>query len=542
VSVKKINPPLNFSANAHVKNMDQYKKEYNESIADRNAFWAEKAERISWVKKWDSVGEFDYVNANINWFEGGKLNVSYNCLDRHVEAGNGDRTALIWEGNNPEEDQHFSYNDLVSEVQKFANVLKRLGVEKGDRVCMYMQMVPQLPVAMLACARIGAVHSIVFGAFSPDSLRDRINDSACKILITQDTGVRGTKQNIPMKSNADKAVAQTPSIEHVVVVRRTGEPVDMVDERDVWWQEAMSKADPECAPVEMDAEDPLFILYTSGSTGKPKGVLHTTGGYLVYANYTFEQIFDYKKDDIYWCTADIGWITGHSYIVYGPMSCGATSIMFEGVPNFPDFGRFWEVVDKHQVTLFYTAPTALRALMKEGNSWVEKHDLSSLRLLGTVGETIKEPEWMWYHSIVGKEKCPIIDTWWQTETGGIMMTPLPGATPTKPGSATFPFYGIEPVLLTESGEEIEGNDVSGLLVMKASWPGQMRSIYGDHDRFVKTYFSQFPGYYFTGDGARRDEDGYYWITGRVDDVLNVSGHRIGSAEVEGGIGKANGVA
>lgn len=542
MSVKKINPPLNFSANAHVKNMDQYKKEYNESIADRNAFWAEKAERISWVKKWDSVGEFDYVNANINWFEGGKLNVSYNCLDRHVEAGDGDRTALIWEGNNPEEDQHFSYNDLVSEVQKFANVLKRLGVEKGDRVCMYMQMVPQLPVAMLACARIGAVHSIVFGAFSPDSLRDRINDSACKILITQDTGVRGTKQNIPMKSNADKAVAQTPSIEHVVVVRRTGEPVDMVDERDVWWQEAMSKADPECAPVEMDAEDPLFILYTSGSTGKPKGVLHTTGGYLVYANYTFEQIFDYKKDDIYWCTADIGWITGHSYIVYGPMSCGATSIMFEGVPNFPDFGRFWEVVDKHQVTLFYTAPTALRALMKEGNSWVEKHDLSSLRLLGTVGETIKEPEWMWYHSIVGKEKCPIIDTWWQTETGGIMMTPLPGATPTKPGSATFPFYGIEPVLLTESGEEIEGNDVSGLLVMKASWPGQMRSIYGDHDRFVKTYFSQFPGYYFTGDGARRDEDGYYWITGRVDDVLNVSGHRIGSAEVEGGIGKANGVA
>ena len=542
MSVKIINPPLNFSANAHVKNMDQYKKEYNESIADRNAFWAEKAERISWVKKWDSVGEFDYVNANINWFEGGKLNVSYNCLDRHVEAGDGDRTALIWEGNNPEEDQHFSYNDLVSEVQKFANVLKRLGVEKGDRVCMYMQMVPQLPVAMLACARIGAVHSIVFGAFSPDSLRDRINDSACKILITQDTGVRGTKQNIPMKSNADKAVAQTPSIEHVVVVRRTGEPVDMVDERDVWWQEAMSKADPECAPVEMDAEDPLFILYTSGSTGKPKGVLHTTGGYLVYANYTFEQIFDYKKDDIYWCTADIGWITGHSYIVYGPMSCGATSIMFEGVPNFPDFGRFWEVVDKHQVTLFYTAPTALRALMKEGNSWVEKNDLSSLRLLGTVGETIKEPEWMWYHSIVGKEKCPIIDTWWQTETGGIMMTPLPGATPTKPGSATFPFYGIEPVLLTESGEEIAGNNVSGLLVMKASWPGQMRSIYGDHDRFVETYFSQFPGYYFTGDGARRDEDGYYWITGRVDDVLNVSGHRIGSAEVEGGIGKANGVA
>ena len=542
MNVKIFNPPSTFSTNAHVKSMDQYQKNYDKSIGDRNAFWAEEAERISWYKKWDSVGEFDYVNANIKWFEGGKLNVSYNCLDRHVEAGNGNRTALIWEGNNPEEDSHFTYAELLKKVQRFANVLKGLGVEKGDRVCMYMQMVPQLPVAMLACARIGAVHSIVFGAFSPDSLRDRINDSACKILITQDTGVRGTKQNIPMKSNADKAVAQTPSIEHVLVVQRTGEPVDMVDERDVWWQEAMSKADPECAPVEMDSEDPLFILYTSGSTGKPKGVLHTTGGYLVYANYTFEQIFDYNKDDIYWCTADIGWITGHSYIVYGPMSCGATSIMFEGVPNFPDFGRFWEVVNKHQVTLFYTAPTALRALMKEGNSWVEKHDLSSLRLLGTVGETIKEPEWMWYHSIVGNEKCPIIDTWWQTETGGIMMTPLPGATPTKPGSATFPFYGIEPVLLTESGEEIQGNDVSGLLAMKASWPGQMRSIYGDHDRFVETYFSQFPGYYFTGDGARRDEDGYYWITGRVDDVLNVSGHRIGSAEVEGGIGKANGVA
>ena len=542
MNVKVFNPPSTFSTNAHVKSMDQYQRKYDKSIGDRNAFWAEEAERISWYKKWDSVGEFDYVNANIKWFEGGKLNVSYNCLDRHVEAGNGNRTALIWEGNNPEEDSHFTYAELLKRVQRFANVLKGLGVEKGDRVCMYMQMVPQLPVAMLACARIGAVHSIVFGAFSPDSLRDRINDSACKILITQDTGVRGTKQNIPMKSNADKAVAQTPSIEHVVVVHRTGEPVNMVEGGDVWWQEAMSKADPECAPVEMDSEDPLFILYTSGSTGKPKGVLHTTGGYLVYANYTFEQIFDYKKDDIYWCTADIGWITGHSYIVYGPMSCGATSIMFEGVPNFPDFGRFWEVVDNHQVTLFYTAPTALRALMKEGNSWVEKHDLSSLRLLGTVGETIKEPEWMWYHSIVGNEKCPIIDTWWQTETGGIMMTPLPGATPTKPGSATFPFYGIEPVLLTESGEEIEGNDVSGLLVMKTSWPGQMRSIYGDHDRFVETYFSQFPGYYFTGDGARRDEDGYYWITGRVDDVLNVSGHRIGSAEVEGGIGKANGVA
>ena len=539
---KVFNPPFSFSSKAHVKSFDQYKAEYDLSIIDRNAYWAEKAERISWSKKWDSVGEYDFLNGNIKWFEGGKLNVSYNCLDRHVEAGYGGRTALIWEGNNPQEDLHLTYSELLSKVQKFANVLKGLGVEKGDRVCMYMQMVPQLPVAMLACARIGAVHSIVFGAFSPDSLRDRINDSSCKILITQDTGVRGTKQNIPMKSNADKAVSQTPSIKHVIVVRRTGEPVNMIKNRDVWWQNEMIEADEYCAPVEINAEDPLFILYTSGSTGKPKGVLHTTGGYLVYANYTFEQIFDHKLDDVYWCTADIGWITGHSYIVYGPLSNCATSIMFEGVPNYPDFSRFWDVVDKHKVTLFYTAPTALRALMKEGNKWVEKNDLSTLRLLGTVGEPIKEPEWMWYHSIVGKKASPIIDTWWQTETGGIMITPLPGAIPTKPGSATFPFFGIEPVLLTEAGQEIEGNDATGLLAIKASWPGQMRSIYGDHDRFVKTYFSQFPGYYFTGDGARRDKDGYYWITGRVDDVLNVSGHRIGTAEVEGSIGKAVGVA
>lgn len=539
---KVFNPPFSFSSKAHVKSFDDYKTEYDLSIIDRNAYWAEKAEQISWSKKWDSVGEYDYLSGNIKWFEGGKLNVSYNCLDRHVEAGYGGRTALIWEGNNPEEDLHLTYAELLFKVQKFANVLKGLGVEKGDRVCMYMQMVPQLPIAMLACARIGAVHSIVFGAFSPDSLRDRINDSSCKILITQDTGVRGTKQNIPMKSNADKAVSQTPSIKHVVVVRRTGEPVNMIENRDVWWQDEMIEADEVCAPVEINAEDPLFILYTSGSTGKPKGVLHTTGGYLVYAHYTFEQIFDYKLDDVYWCTADIGWITGHSYIVYGPLSNCATSIMFEGVPNYPDFSRFWDVIDKHKVTLFYTAPTALRALMKEGNKWVEKNDLSTLRLLGTVGEPIKEPEWIWYHSIVGQKASPIIDTWWQTETGGIMITPLPGAIPTKPGSATFPFFGIEPVLLTESGQEIEGNDATGLLAIKASWPGQMRSIYGDHDRFVKTYFSQFPGYYFTGDGARRDKDGYYWITGRVDDVLNVSGHRIGTAEVEGSIGKAVGVA
>ena len=542
MSEKVFHPSPEWSANAHIQTMDQYQEIYDRSIQDRDAFWAEIAERITWFKKWDTVGNFNFVNADIKWFEGGKLNVSYNCLDRHVEAGYGDRTALIWEGNDPNEDKYITYQELLNDVQKFANVLKNIGVEKGDRVCLYMQMVTQLPVAMLACARIGAVHSVVFGAFSADSLRDRINDSECKVLITQDTGVRGTKQNIPMKTNADKAVSQTPSIEHVVVVQRTGELVEMETGRDLWWHEEMASADAVCPPEEMDAEDPLFILYTSGSTGMPKGVLHTTGGYLVYTSYSHELIFDYHEDDIYWCTADIGWITGHSYIVYGPLANGATSVMFEGVPNYPDFGRFWEVVDKHKVTLFYTAPTALRALMKEGNKWVEKNNLSSLRLLGTVGETIKEPEWLWYYNIVGKSQCPIVDTWWQTETGGILITPLPGATPIKPGTATFPFFGIEPVLLSEQGEEIEGNGISGLLAIKTSWPGQMRTIYGDHKRFFDTYFSQYPGYYFTGDGARRDRDGCYWITGRVDDVLNVSGHRIGTAEVEGAIGKANGVA
>ena len=539
---KVFKPSGDWIKKSHVDSLEKYEKIYHDSVLNPDEFWGTIADRLKWYKKWDSVSDVDYKKADIKWFLNGKLNVSYNCLDRHVEEGNGDKTAIIWEGNDPAEDKKYSYSELLIEVKKFANVLKSNGVIKGDRVCLYMQMIPELAIAMLACCRIGAVHSVVFGAFSADSLRDRINDSSCKILITQDTGVRGTKDNIPMKANADKALLETPSISSVLVVKRTGVDVAMTEGRDLWWHEQISSASNKCDPEEMDAEDPLFILYTSGSTGKPKGVLHTSGGYLVYASYTHEMIFDYQKDDIYWCTADIGWITGHSYIVYGPMSNGATTIMFEGVPNFPDFGRFWDVVDKHNVNQFYTAPTALRALMKEGNSWVKSRNLSSLRLLGTVGEPIKEPEWQWYYDIVGRKNCPIVDTWWQTETGGILISPLPGATPIKPGSATLPFFGVQPVLLTDDGEEIDGNSVQGLLALKSSWPGQMRTIYGDHKRFFDTYFSQFSGYYFTGDGARRDEDGYYWITGRVDDVLNISGHRIGTAEVEGAIGKADGVA
>ena len=540
-SNQKFHPSSEFSENAHIGSMEQYQKLYQESIEDPAGYWSKQAERLHWYKKWDDVVDFDFVDANIKWFSGGKLNVSYNCLDRHVEAGFGDRTAIIWEGNDPAEDKTFSYSELLAEVEKFANVLKDNGIQKGDRVCIYMQMVPQLPIAMLACARIGAVHSIVFGAFSSDSLRDRINDSSCKMLITQDTGVRGKKLDIPMKVNADKACAETPSIEVVVVVQRTGAEVNMEEGRDIWWHDGMEKAHDHCPPEEMDAEDPLFILYTSGSTGKPKGVLHTTGGYLVYTSLTHEKIFDYHEDDVYWCTADIGWVTGHSYIVYGPLANRAISVMFEGVPTYPDMGRFWQIVDKHKINLFYTAPTAIRALMRHGDRWPNEHDLSSLRLLGTVGEPIKEPEWMWYHSVIGSENCPIVDTWWQTETGGILITPLPGAIPTKPGSATLPFFGVEPVILNQQGDELEGA-TEGLLAIKSAWPGMMRTLYGDHERFRQTYFAAFPGYYLTGDGAKRDEDGYYWITGRVDDVLNVSGHRIGSAEVEGAIGKADGVA
>lgn len=541
----KIFPPENTNypvSNAHISSMEQYQKMYDESVADPESFWANAAERITWYKKWDTIREYDFVNANIRWFDGGKLNACYNCLDRHVESGHGDSTAIIWEGNSPDEDKTFTYAELLVQVKRFANVLKAQGVRKGDRVCIYLQMVPELTIAMLACARIGAVHSVVFGAFSADSLRDRINDSQCKLLITQDTAFRGDRSGIPMKTNGDAAVVDCPSIDSVIVVRRTGDAVDFDPSRDIWWHEAMANADDECPPEEMDAEDPLFILYTSGSTGQPKGVLHTTGGYLVYTSFTHEMVFDYHEGDVYFCAADIGWITGHSYIVYGPLSNRAITLMFESIPTYPDFGRYWQVIDKHQVNLFYTAPTALRALMKEGNDWVTKHSRSTLRLLGTVGEPIKEPEWLWYYNIVGDGRCPIVDTWWQTETGGILMTPLPGATPLKPGSATLPFFGIEPVILDEDSKEVEGNPARGYLCIKTAWPGIMRTVYGNHERFRETYFDRFPGYYMTGDGALRDEDGYYWITGRVDDVLNISGHRLGTAEVEGAIGQHETVA
>ena len=535
-------PPKKNVSSSHIASIESYRTLYKKSLENSEKFWGEVAERLNWYTKWNSVRDVDFRSGRIKWFSGGRLNASYNCIDRHVENGFGDDTAIIWEGNDPNQSKKYSYNELLKEVSQLSNALKELGVGKGDRVCIYLQMIPELAISALACARIGAVHSIVFGAFSSDSLRERINDSECKILITQDTGVRGLKKNIPMKINADNALRDTPSIESVIVVRRTGEPVKMHQTRDLWWHEAISGVDSICSPEKMESEDPLFILYTSGSTGKPKGVLHTTGGYLTYVSTTHEFVFDYNPGDIYWCTADLGWITGHSYIIYGPLSNRATTLMFEGVPNYPDFGRFWDVIDKHGVNQFYTAPTALRALMKEGNKWVQTRDLSSLKLLGSVGEPIKEREWKWYYEIIGKKKCPIMDTWWQTETGGILITPLPGAIPTKPGSATLPFFGIEPVLLTENGDEIKGNDVSGLLAIKSGWPGQMRTIYGDHNRFMEVYFSDFPGYYFTGDGARRDKEGYYYITGRVDDILNVSGHRIGTAEVEGAIGKASGVA
>ena len=536
MSDKTFPPTAAASEHAHVASLEQYRELYEQSITDPETFWAGQAERLEWSRKWDTVREYDFGKPEIKWFEGGQLNACYNCVDRHVESGHGDATALIWEGNDPTESRTFTYAQLQAEVQRAANALKNVGIAKGDRVCIYMQMIPELTIAMLACARIGAVHSIVFGAFSADSLVSRINDSECKAIITQDTGVRGIKTDIPMKANADAAVVSTPSIGKILVVQRTGAEVTMAEGRDVWWHEALAAADSECPAEPMDAEDPLFILYTSGSTGKPKGVLHTTGGYLVYAATTHHYIFDYHPGDVYWCTADIGWVTGHSYIVYGPMANRAITMMFEGVPNYPDHGRFWEIVTKHKVNIFYTAPTALRALMKEGDSWPNEHDLSSLRLLGTVGEPIKEPEWNWYNTVIGKEQCPIVDTWWQTETGGIMISPMPGATPTKPGSATLPFFGVKPALVDDAGEIIEGNGVAGNLCILEPWPGQMRTVYGDQQRFFDTYFGRFPGKYFSGDGCKRDADGYYWITGRVDDVIIVSGHNLGTAEIEGAIG------
>ena len=507
---------------------DNYLKMYQESVEDPVGFWDKQADRLDWFKKWDRTLDWDYNKAYIRWYEGGKLNVSHNCLDRHLEA-RGDQKALIWESDDPKVDRSFTYKQLHSEVSKFANVMKALGVVKGDRVMIYMPMIPELAIACLACARIGAVHSVVFGGFSSEALKNRITDCDGKMLITANAGVRGGK-SVPLKQNADAAMEGT-SIECCMVVKHTEDACEMQSGRDYFWHEEMAKASSDCPAEEMDAEDPLFILYTSGSTGKPKGVLHTTAGYLVYTSLTHQYVFDYHDGDIYWCTADIGWVTGHSYILYGPLANGATTLMFEGVPNYPDFGRFWDICDKHKVNIFYTAPTAIRAIAKEGDELVNKRDLSSLRLLGTVGEPINPEAWLWYHRVVGHGNCPIVDTWWQTETGGILITPLPGATRTKPGSATRPFFGIQPLLVDGDGNELEGA-ASGNLCIKHPWPGQMRTVYGDHERFIQTYFSTYKGLYFTGDGCRRDEDGYYWITGRVDDVLNVSGHRMGTAELE----------
>jgi len=508
----------------------RYQEMYRRSIESPEEFWSQQAEKyLTYSKKWDRVMDYDYVNGAIAWFSGAKLNATVNCIDRHLET-RGDQTAIIWEGDDPSEQQHISYKELHENVCRFANLLKSRGVGKGDRVSIYMPMIPEAAVAMLGCARIGAVHSVVFGGFSPDSLRDRILDSDCRVVVTADEGPRGGRP-VPLKANVEAALAECPDVHTTIIVRRTGAEVPSDAKRDIWYHEGMASVSPDCEPEEMDAEDPLFILYTSGSTGKPKGVLHTTAGYQLYAAMTHQLVFDYKDGEVYWCTADVGWITGHSYIVYGPLANGATTLMFEGVPTYPDGSRFWNIVDKHCVNIFYTAPTAIRALMSLGDGPVLSSDRTSLRILGTVGEPINPEAWEWYYRVVGDQRCPIVDTWWQTETGGILITPLVGATPLKPGSATRPFFGIQPALLDDEGNEVDGAGV-GNLVIKRSWPGQMRTVYGDHDRFVSTYFATYPGYYMTGDGARRDEDGYYWITGRVDDVINVSGHRMGTAEIE----------
>ena len=522
--------PEDFKKSAHITD-EIYKDLYNESQRDNVGFWKRQGKRIDWIKPYSKIKNviWSKKKVDINWFYDGSLNVSANCIDRHLKT-RGNQTAIIWEGDDPKESKKITYKELYEHVCKFSNALKVNGVSKGDRVTIYMPMIPEAAYAMLACARIGAVHSVVFGGFSPEALAGRILDCDSHFLITADEGIRGGK-TVPLKENSDKALEQCPDVKTVFVVKRTGGGVNMLLGRDFWYHDIIENVSSECSPEEMDAEDPLFILYTSGSTGKPKGVLHTSGGYLVYASYTHEMIFDYHEGDVYWCTADVGWVTGHSYIVYGPLANGAVTLMFEGVPNYPTSSRFWEVCDKHNVNIFYTAPTAIRALMKEGDNPVKSTKRSSLRLLGTVGEPINPEAWLWYHNTVGEKRCPIVDTWWQTETGAALISPLPGATDLKPGSATKPLPGVKPVLIDEEGNELEGEN-EGNLCLADSWPGQMRTVYGDHQRFIETYFSQFNGYYFTGDGCKRDADGYYWITGRVDDVINVSGHRMGTAEVE----------
>lgn len=530
--------PVEAAENTHCTN-EQYLEMYDRSIADPEGFWAEEAKRIDWMQSFTKVKNTNYTgDVSIKWFEDGTLNACVNCVDRHLPE-KADVTALIWEGDDPNDDAHITYGELLGHVSRFGNVLKKQGVQKGDRVTIYMPMIPEAVYAMLACARIGAVHSIVFGGFSPDALAGRIINCKSDFVITADEGVRGAKA-IPLKSNVDKALEQCPNVSSVIVVKRTGGDIAWSEGRDVWYHEEAANVSDDCPPEEMNAEDPLFILYTSGSTGQPKGVLHTTGGYMVWASLTHEYVFDYKPGEIYWCTADVGWVTGHSYIVYGPLANGATSLVFEGVPTYPDAGRFWQVVEKHKVNIFYTAPTAIRALMRVGDEPVKKYDRSSLRLLGSVGEPINPEAWLWYYNTVGEGNCPIVDTWWQTETGGVMIAPLPGATALKPGSATRPMFGVKPALVDADGNFLEGA-TSGNLVITDSWPGQMRTVYGDHERFKQTYFSTYEGLYFTGDGCLRDEDGYYWITGRVDDVINVSGHRMGTAEVESALVAHEGV-
>jgi len=516
--------------NAHINKL-KYEEMYKESISNPIKFWGEHGKRIDWIKNYEKVRDFSYDQKNlyIKWFEDGTLNASYNCIDRHLK-NNGNKTAIIWEGDNPDEQKSITYNELYKNVCKFANVLKKLGAKKGDRITIYMPMIPEAAYAMLACTRIGAIHSVVFGGFSPEALAGRIEDCNSNLIITADEGIRGGK-TIPLKQNTDEALKKASSCKKCLVIKRTNGDINWVNNRDFWYHELFEEVAETCEPEEMNAEDPMFILYTSGSTGKPKGVMHTTGGYMVYTSITHEYIFDYKPNEVYWCTADVGWVTGHSYIIYGPLSNCATTLMFEGVPNYPTSSRFWEVVDKHKVNIFYTAPTALRALMAEGEAPVKKTNRVSLRILGTVGEPINPEAWNWYNEIVGDKRCPIVDTWWQTETGGILITPLPGAIDAKPGSATKPFFGIKPVLVDNDNNELTG-EAEGNLCIEMSWPGQMRSVYGDHQRFIDTYFKTFPGRYFSGDGCRRDKDGYYWITGRVDDVINVSGHRMGTAEVE----------